>query len=115
LEVPASPTPIAFIGFDSTTGLLAPGSWGATVVVTLADQNFLINAGFGQSGPSLPGDAYADVHFSTVDGAGFRQAIETWTGGDVRVRIVDAAGVLALLPANSRVFVSVYRRNSSIG
>lgn len=114
-NTPDSPILAAFLIFDSTTGVLAPGSWGGSVVVAVADQRFTCSASLGTSGPGTAGDTFVEVSFSTSEGAGYRSWLQNFGGGDVSVRIIDAAGALATLPANTRVIVRMYRRNTAIG
>jgi hypothetical protein len=111
-STPPSPVLRAFLAFDSTTGLLAAGSWGATLTVTIPDQSFQLTA----VGSGAPGDTFTETSVPTVVGAGFlRQIIETPPGGGSNfLFVVDAAGAAALLPANTRVFVRVWARNGAI-
>lgn len=116
IATPESPVPAGYAIFDSTTGALAPGSWGVAVAVNVADQGYSINPTFGVSAPGTPGDLFAIVSAPTAPAAAYRQLIEIApTGGLVNLTTIDVAGALALWPANTRLQVWIFRRNASIG
>lgn len=114
-NTPDSPILAAFLIFDSTTGALAAGSWGGTVQIVTPDQQWSLAALFGISGPGVAGDTFAEVAFSSAEGAGFRSWTQVWAGGDVSLRIIDQAGALAVVPPNTRIVARLYRRNGAVG
>lgn len=124
-ETPNSPVPCAFLVFDGTTGALlgtpaGQGSWGASVAVTVAAQSWALTMALNVTGPPLdPTNVYfAIVSVATVSGANVRHIVQlapTPASNVLNFAVLDVAGALAALPANTPVMVWVFRRNGAMG
>ena len=89
-------------GAQSADGGASDGSWKANTISPVTNPPFFED-------PQIHSEVRPIFLWHNID-KGFITG-----GGDVQIQIIDAAGALALLPANTRIYVSIFRRNGASG